>query len=186
MFLLKRIVKYLQMTRDLGLVFKPNSTRIYCSADASFATNIDARSQTGAIVQMGSNNAPLHVGSKKQKLVAASSTEAEMIALTHAAQEVYWVMEIMEEIGITMQPAIIHQDNQSCMTLSYVGPGKTAKSRAINIKYFWVKQFLDQGRMILEYTPSSEMLADGLTKPLQPAQFIPWRTEILNLKAWYE
>jgi hypothetical protein len=183
-FLLRRVVRYLNETRTLGIVIRPDSAKIFCSADASFAVYPDAKSHSGVIVQLGESNAPMHVSSKKQKLVAASSTEAEMIALNQATQEVIWVQDLMSELGFTMEPSVVYQDNQSCMTLSYLGPGKTARSRAISIKYFWVKQFLDEGRLVLQYRRSEDMLADGLTKPLPLAKFHEFRDQILNMSAW--
>jgi hypothetical protein len=94
------------------------------------------------------------------------------------------MVDLLEELGFRPQPAIVFQDNQSCITLSYAGPGTTARSRAINIKYFWVKQFIDDGRIVIQYRPSEDMLADGLTKPLPLAQFERFRAAILNLGAW--
>jgi hypothetical protein len=135
-------------------------------------------------VKMGRTNAPVHVSSKKQKLVAKSSTEAEMIALNQAAEEIIWMLDLLEELGFSNEPAVIEQDNMSCITLSYLGSGKTPRSKAISIRFFWVKQFLDDGRMILEYRPSEEILADGLTKPLPVERFIEFRDTLLNLEAW--
>jgi hypothetical protein len=184
-FKMVRILKYLNGTKELGLVIQPDSLRIYCSADASFATHADARSHTGVAVRVGSANAPFHIESKKQSLVAGSTAESEMIAMHSGAIEVVWSRNLLEELGFTSEePAVIEQDNQSCITLSYKGPGRSATSRAINIKYFWVHQFLMDGTIALQYVRSEDMIADGLTKPMPRERFLLWRDVILNTDAW--
>ena len=54
---------------------------------------------------------------RKQNIVALSTTEAETIGLTYAAQEAIWFKELLAEIGF-YQPAVeIFEDNQACIKL---------------------------------------------------------------------
>jgi hypothetical protein len=45
------------------------------------------------------------------------------------------------------------------------------KLRHVDIHNHWLRQEVSQGRIIVEYTPSQHMLADGLTKVLQNNAF---------------
>ena len=47
----------------------------------------------------------------------------------------------------------------------------TGNSRHINIRYFWVKDRVDNKEVRIEYIPTHLMLADYFTKPLQGEQF---------------
>ena len=86
---------------------------------------------------MGIKNAPIHVTSKKQPIVANSSTESELIALHMALEEVTWTRNLIEELGYPQKEAIeVEQDNQSTAILANRGPGRMGRSKAINIKYF--------------------------------------------------
>ena len=42
----------------------------------------------------------------------------------------------------------------------------TGNSRHIDIRYFFVKDQIDQGHLTVEYCPTEQMLADFFTKPL--------------------
>ena len=56
----------------------------------------------------------------------------------------------------------------------------TENSRHINIRYFFVKDRIDKGELRVEYYPSSIMLADFFTKPLQGQLFKKFRDVIMG------
>ena len=60
---------------------------------------------------------------------------------------------------------IIHEDNQSAI--------KTAKneihnerSKHIDVRYHFIRECVNDGRIILKYCPTEIMVADAFTKPL--------------------
>ena len=181
---LYKVAKYLNMTKSLELRFTPQqSMEVRCSADASFAVHKDAKGQTGFCIWIGNQNAPIHVQSKKQQLVTRSSTEAEMVALTSAGEEVLWIRGLLEELGFTKQPSTeIEQDNTSCITLSNKGSGRAGRARAINVRYFWITDHIEDGTFTLKHVPSEQLIADGFTKPMARDRFLKWRDRILNLE----
>ena len=67
-------------------------------ADADFANRADAKSISGYACVM--NGACLAWSSKKQSMVALSTTEAEYITLTHAAKQLTWIRRLLNEIGL--------------------------------------------------------------------------------------
>jgi hypothetical protein len=119
---LNRIKKYINGTKDFELRIKPvNAIQVYASSDASFGPFKDGKSNTGMVVTVGSPNAPVIAKSSKQKSTANSSTTAELVAFSSTLEEVLWMVELLNEIGITQETVEIEQDNQSTMRLIEMG-----------------------------------------------------------------
>jgi len=166
------------------LKLKPiNVIQVYASADASYGTYKDGKSNTGSMITIGFPNAPIYAKTGKQKTVANSSTAAELIAFSSTLEEVLWTVELLNELGFKQEPVIIEQDNSSTMTLIEKGPSSAGRTKWINIKHFWVSEHLANETIKLKYVPSLDLIADGLTKPLGRKPFFKWRARILNFKA---
>ena len=71
-----------------------------------------------------------------------------------------------------MGPVIAYQDNMSCMALIDRGRSGAEKTRHIAIRYFWVKERVSTGEVVLVHKGTREMYANVLTEALQGAQFI--------------
>ena len=68
-------------------------------------------------------------------------------------------------------PAHIWEDNQSTICLAKTGRSCSERSRHIEIRYFWIHNFLTSGQVILEHLHTDQMIADMFTKPLQGSKF---------------
>ena len=91
---LKRILKFINCTRDYGLTFHPahpeqreQAFQILACADAAYRIHPDSKSHTGALFFLGPNNGAFHSMSQKQTTVADSSCEAENDASCAATKE---------------------------------------------------------------------------------------------------
>jgi hypothetical protein len=101
----KRIVKYLIMTKDQGIYLRPDEHLFDCWVDAEFVGNWDcvnanvdpstAKSRTGYIINYG--GCPISLASKLQTDVALSTTEAEYNALSTSLREVIHLMQLVKE-----------------------------------------------------------------------------------------
>ena len=58
------------------------------------------------------------------------------------------------------------------MSLIERGRSGAERTRHIAIRYFWVKERVTNGEMIIEHKGTKEMYANILTKPLQGSQFV--------------
>lgn len=171
---LRRLVKYIRKTKDLGLVLRPGvagiSVRLF--VDASFGVHADGKSHTGSCVVIGDVGA-VHCRSVKQQIVSKSSTEAELIGLSDSANQGLFVRTFLLAQGYsTVGPVTIYQDNMSCMALLRRGKSGSERTRHIAIRYFWVKERVVINEVVIEHKGTKEMYANVLTKPLQGAQFV--------------
>ena len=63
---------------------------------------------------------------------------------------------------------ILYQDNKSTINLLENGKRSSSKrTRAINIRCFFLTAQIEKGDLRVEYCPTKSMWADYLTKPLQ-------------------
>jgi hypothetical protein len=122
----------------------------------------------------------VYAKSGKQKLVAKSSTEAELVGLSDGLSQVIWTRNFLEKQGYQVGPAVVHQDNKSTIALSEKGRSTSGRTRHVSIRYFFVKDRIDSKEIELRYIGTEEMIADFFTKPLQGALFISMRSKIMN------
>lgn len=162
----KRVLRYLKSTSNHKLILGSTADGLEMYADADWAGNHrDRKSNSGFLIRLGGG--VVSWASRKQTCVALSSTEAELVALTEACQELSWLKKLIIDLGVNVSsPVTTFEDNQSCIRL--VENGKIEKrSKHIATKYFFVRDLQEQQQIILKYCPTEFMLADILTKPLQ-------------------
>lgn len=178
--LVKRILRYLRGTLDLGLRYTGiNAEGEFLTAfcDADWAGDLDERKSTSGYVMMLSNGA-VSWRSKKQTVIALSTAEAEYVALSAATQEVNWMRKLLDGLGESCPgPTTIHEDNQSAMAIA-ANPGSHHRTKHIDIKFHYVRHAVQENVIKLKYCPTSEMTADVLTKPVYTDTFSKLRDRL--------
>jgi hypothetical protein len=155
---------------------------IECYCDSDYASDLDKRRSTSGYAVLFHGGA-ISWYSKRQSVVAQSSTEAEYIALCKAAKEIVWIRHLINEItsftsfsttstvpitSISIAdttPVIVRIDNQSAMKLAS-NPVNHQQSKHIDVMYHFTRKALKDRIITLLYTPTTENVADILTKPL--------------------
>ncbi|XP_057463909.1 uncharacterized mitochondrial protein AtMg00810-like [Actinidia eriantha] len=96
-----RILRYVKGTLFHGLHFSSQSSlQLYAYSDADWAGDpTDRRSTTGFCFFLG--DSLISWRSKKQTLVAHSSTEAEYRALADTTQELLWLRWLLQDMGVS-------------------------------------------------------------------------------------
>ena len=94
-----RILHYLKSSPGKGLMFgKTNHLKIEGYKDPDWAGNIiDRKSTSGYFTFVGGNLVAWR--SKKQKVVALSSTEAKFRGMTKGLSELLWLRNLLSETG---------------------------------------------------------------------------------------
>jgi len=120
--------------------------------------------------------------SKKQDLVTKSSTEAELVAISNLLPQIIWVRDFLIGQGYNMGAATLFEDNMSTIALAARGGLKSPRTRHIAIRYFFVKDRIDGGEVVIEHLGTEDMLADTLTKPLQGDLFRRMRAGMMGVE----
>ena len=182
------IARYLIKTRDLGLHFKPDSSKgFYCYADADFSgewnkefAELDpstAKSRSGWFILYA--NCPVIWCSKLQSQVALSTTEAEYIALSQALRDVIPIMALLHEMRerqfhvICEAPRIYckaFEDNSGALELARL-PKLRPRTKHINICYHHFREHVRKGLIKIYPIETENQVADVLTKPLPQNSF---------------
>jgi len=90
----RQILYYLRQNPSRPIVYKKQlNPKLEIYSDSSFANNADYSSISGFAVVFG--NSLIAWSSKKQPVIALSSTEAEYVALTGASQEALWFQSVL-------------------------------------------------------------------------------------------
>jgi hypothetical protein len=169
---IKRVLRYLRGTADASLLYKPTPAeeeKITAYADADFASCGDTRkSNSGYVVLL--NGCLVSWCSKKQSVVALSSTEAEYYALAESMKECIWTSSLIRELGLQDARFTVFEDNQSCIQLSN-NPVKHGRTKHIDVRHHFIRNLLEDEKAVLTYVPSAENLADMFTKPLAKNDF---------------
>lgn len=162
----KRIFRYLRGTTNYKLEYNKSGNRsIECYSDADWGNRSDRRSITGSCFKL--QGGLISWFSKCQKTVALSTTEAEYMAVSFSCQEALWLKQLSEELDPcpNKKTITLYCDNKSaiCLTKNSI---INQRSKHIDIKYHFFQEHLSKGNIEVEFTPTEEMIADALTKPL--------------------
>ena len=173
-------MKFVHQTLQDKLILSCDDIRVInWWVDASFAVHPDYRSHTGAVMSFG-RGAPISISSK-QKLNSRSSTDAELIGADDVMSPMLWTKQFLEAQGIDVQENILHQDNKSTILLAENGRSSAGKrTRALNIRFFFIHDQINQGNLRVVYCPTGDMRGDYFTKPLQGAIFHEHRAFIMG------
>jgi hypothetical protein len=117
------VVDYLWQTKEKGLILHPAPYKnvpltLIGHVDASCLAHVDAKSHTGYCLSFGKFGS-LYSKSSKQKLVATSSTHAEIRALYMLILDIIYIVHLCKEVGRLIDlPAIVFEDNQPVIDLT--------------------------------------------------------------------
>ncbi len=170
---MKRILRYLKGTKDLSIVYNGRQNRSitlegYC--DTNWGGNQESRHSTiGFIFKI--YRGAVSWNSKKQSMIALSSTKAKYISVTQAAKEAIWLRQLLKDMGYEQKAlTILYEDNQGCIMLSK-NPVYHARTKHIDIQHHFIREKVEQKQVELKYCPMNKMIIDILTKPIPRDQF---------------
>ena len=143
----KRVFRYLHGTSDYGLCYqgRPRLDRvldIHGFVDADWAGDLDQRSSTSGYV-FNLFGGVVSWMSKKQSVVALSTTEAEYMAATQASKEAVWLQRLCSSMGLVQGAIRIDCDSQSAIFLAK-NPAYHSKTKHIDVRYHFVRDMIEE------------------------------------------
>lgn len=137
------------------------------ASDAAFADDVETRqSSQGYIFQLFGMTVDWK--SSLQRAVTKSTTEAELLALSLAGSEMEEWCRLFNGLHLKLnQTPIIWCDNQQTVGIVTKDQDRlSTKLKHVDIHQNWVRQEVKQHRLHVQWKPTSQMPADGMTKML--------------------
>ena len=180
----KHVLRYLKGTQDYKLCYRKceGNLSLIGYSDADWASSLDdRRSTTGYCFSLTECGPLISWKSRKQPTVALSTCEAEYIALAATIQEGLYLIQLLNEMdkGCQYGFAKIFEDNQGTIALSK-NPVNRQRSKHIDIRYHFIRTELNNGRVVVVYCPTEDMIADIMTKPATKFKLNKFKAFILG------
>jgi hypothetical protein len=155
----------------------PRATMRYHASDMilKLHSNASYNSESGACSHMGrhfylgsrtSNNdtkqGTILATTAVMQAILASASEAEIGALYENTKIVAILRVTLEEMGYSQPPTLVQTDNSTACGIANDNL-KQQRSRAINMRFYWVRDRVCQGQFRIHWKPGSGNLADYYT-----------------------
>lgn len=169
----KRVLRYVQGTKNVSLKYVGSADKPSISgySDADWAGCVKSRKSTSGYVFMLCGGA-VSWCSRKQSVLAASSCEAEYIALTETCKEAAWLRRMIADVlGLDNDPTLnVSCDNDGTIASAH-NESINRRNKHIDIAYHFARDA--SRRNIVRFVPcaSQANTADILTKPLARVLF---------------
>lgn len=163
-----RVLRYLKGSADLGLTYTRNTAhpnRLIAYADADFAACTDTRRSISSYITT-LNGAAVSWKSRQQKAVATSTSQAEYVSASWAADEILWLRRTLLDANAPQtQPTPLWEDNRACRMMSE-NPVHRERSKHIDYRVHALRERVADGVVRLLDCPTADMVADMGTKAL--------------------
>jgi hypothetical protein len=165
----QRLLSYAKKWPNASLLIKPSDMVLFAHSDASYLSEASSRSRIGGILYLGTKddtnfvNAAVEQFSTILDVVVASAAEAEYAAIFTVAHEAEPLRHTLTELGFPQPPTLITCDNQCAVGLA-LNTVKEKRTKAIDMRYHWIRDRIKQNHFLIEWQPGSTNLADFFTK----------------------
>ena len=174
----KRILSYLAGTANYGLCYNSDEKNTAIGyTDADYAGDTKTRRSISGFVFL-LHGGPVSWASRQQSCTSLSTTEAEFVAASEASKEAVWLIHLLEEIKEERKIQLpLRCDNQSAIRL-VCNPEFHQRTKHIDVKYHFIREQQEAGKIMIKYVPTQDQLADIFTKPLAGPRFTDLRERI--------
>ena len=201
----ERTIKYLKMTKELGIVFnKEDDINLFGYTDASYNNEGKSKCRLGGCIFLGYNSGAIMSYSRCDTISSApipitvppndndiddnidtttlshSSCEAEIKAADMLIREIIHVRNMLQFLGYNIdKPTPVYIDNKSAITLCELLK-TNHNTKHINLRINFIRECINSSIVALYFIPSDKNVADILTKPLQYKLYVQHRTILLT------
>ncbi|GJT52595.1 ribonuclease H-like domain-containing protein [Tanacetum coccineum] len=175
---MKRVLRYLRGTTDLGLqLLRSTTSQLIAYSDADWTGCLATRRSTsGYCVFLG--NDLLTWSSKHQDTLSRSSAKAEYRGVANAVAETSWICNLLRELHTPLFIAtLVYCDNVSAVYMS-ANPVQHQRTKHIEIDIHFVRDKVAAGHVRVLHVPSRVQYADIFTKGLPYPLFADFRSSL--------
>ena len=128
-------------------------------------------------------SAALSWGSRKQKSIALSTCESEIIALSEATKDVVYLRKLVKGLRAPEPgPSLLSTDSKSARDVSY-NPEHHDRMKHVERRHFFVRDMVESFEIEVPFVPTDENPADFFTKPMKnAARFREFRKLVMNTR----
>ena len=189
------LLNYCATHPDASIRYRSSDMILHVHSDASYLSVHGARSRIGGFfflsesppqhgytptTPVAASNGPVHINSIIMQHVMSSATEAEFGALFHNAKDAEMLRTILIAMGHPQPPTPIQTDN-ACANGIVNDTVKQKRSRAMDMRFYWVRDRVRQGHFYVFWAPGNINIADYYTKHFAPSHHRSIRPSILHI-----
>ena len=179
---------YCATNPEVTIRYHASDMILWTVSDASYLSESNARSRAGGLFYL--SNKPKDPSSKSPDLpprngmiyalvkimqnVMSSAMEAEVGAAFLTAKQACAMRTTLEELGHPQPATPLQVDNQTAVGFANDNI-KHKHSKAIDMRFHWIRDRTRQGQFIVFWAPSKVNLADYVTKHHPPAHHVEMR-----------
>jgi hypothetical protein len=172
-----KLLNYCNTHPETKIRYHASDMILHIHSNVSYLSENEAKSRAGGFFYMGSStttdkkltNGAILIISKVLKHVMSSAAEAEIGPVFINAKEGAVLRTTFEELGHKQPPTPIETDNTTATGYSN-GTIKQKCTKAMDMRFYWIKDRVKQGQFNVYWGPSFQNLADYFTKHHSPAQ----------------
>jgi hypothetical protein len=193
-----QLLNYCATHPDATVRYHASDMHLHIHSDASYLSERQARSRAGGLFFLSDKpatyaaaltapdpnskppplNGAIHVHSSIMDAVLSSATEAETGALFNTAKDAAPLRVTLTEMGHP-QPATPIQTDNACAAGIVNDTVKQRRSRAMDMRFYWIKDRVAQGQYIVHWRRGADNLADYFTKHHSPSHHRLMRSRYL-------
>ena len=170
----QQFLNYCASHPDGAIRYQASNMILKLHSDSSYLNAVGARSRQGGHLYLGNkskpdilNGAVLNLAAI-MKMVLSSAAEAEFGALFHNTKEATPLRTTLEELGHPQPPTPVLVDNSTAVGLAN-NTVTQRRSRAIDMRFYWVRDRVNQQQYHVYWAPAHHNLADYFTKHHTPS-----------------
>jgi hypothetical protein len=180
---------------DAVLQYRTSDMVLHVHSDASYQSESQSKSRAGGYFFLSSgspnhttdippNNPPpydngnIHVPCTILKVVVSSAAKVELGALFYNGKETAWIRTTLNYLGHPQPPTPIQIDN-SCAAGIANNTVKQRRSKAIDMRFYWVRDRVHQKHFNVHWRRGADNLADYFTKYHSPDHHCLMRSRYL-------
>jgi hypothetical protein len=168
-----KLLNYCASNPDTTIRYIASDMILHVDSDASYLSESKSRSTAGGYHYMSNKPSPgnptpplngaILVLCQNLKEIVASASEAELAALFHNCREACPLRTTLEELGHPQPATPVKTDNSTAAGISN-DTVKQKRSKAIDMRFYWVRDRVGQGQFNVFWAPGTDNDGDYWTK----------------------